>query len=388
MDDKLIPEETPSGEPIRYIPEDLGKQPRPGTALCLSGGGYRAMLFHAGVTWRLYEAGKLQQIDRISSVSGGSITAGVLAMNWNRLFAETNSPESFKRFVIEPLRRLASMTTDIPAVIVGSLWFGSIGDQVAKRYKRVFGDSTLQDIPDTPRFVINATNVQSGALWRFSKPYMRDYRVGEVKSPRVPLAVAVAASSAFPPFLSPVKLRLKDSAYTAESFGDLDDPQYRTTVYLTDGGVYDNLGLETAWKSYETVLVSDAGAAFASEPLPSWDWARHTYRAMMLIDNQVRSLRRRQLLESYRTGVRSGAFWTISHDLATDFGTDGALDCPYPMTRELALTRTRLEKLTPRKQEQLINWGYGICDAAIRKHHWKDLSPPVAFPFPAAGVGD
>jgi NTE family protein len=29
--------------------------------------------------------------------------------------------------------------------------------------------------------VINATNVQSGALWRFSRPYMRDYRVGEVR---------------------------------------------------------------------------------------------------------------------------------------------------------------------------------------------------------------
>ena len=46
-------------------------------ALCLSGGGYRAMLFHVGALWRLNELGLLPRLDRVSSVSGGSITAGV-----------------------------------------------------------------------------------------------------------------------------------------------------------------------------------------------------------------------------------------------------------------------------------------------------------------------
>ena len=48
-------------------------------ALCLSGGGYRAMLFHVGALWRLNEVGYLSKLSRVSSVSGGSITAGVLA---------------------------------------------------------------------------------------------------------------------------------------------------------------------------------------------------------------------------------------------------------------------------------------------------------------------
>ena len=87
--------------------------------------------------------------------------------------------------------------------------FSTIGDKVAAAYnKHLFDDSTLQDLPDWPRFVINATNVQSGALWRFMKPYMRDYRVGEVKNPTVSLAMAVTASSAFPPVLSPMRLEL------------------------------------------------------------------------------------------------------------------------------------------------------------------------------------
>ncbi|HYX75667.1 MAG TPA: patatin-like phospholipase family protein, partial [Gaiellaceae bacterium] len=59
--------------------------PTDGVALCLSGGGYRAMLFHLGALMRLNELGWLRKLDRISSVSGGSITAGVLAWRWHEL---------------------------------------------------------------------------------------------------------------------------------------------------------------------------------------------------------------------------------------------------------------------------------------------------------------
>jgi NTE family protein len=50
------------------------KPPMPGIALCLSGGGFRAMLFHLGTLWRLNEFGYLPKLKLISSVSGGSIT--------------------------------------------------------------------------------------------------------------------------------------------------------------------------------------------------------------------------------------------------------------------------------------------------------------------------
>ena len=59
---------------------DTSAEPEPGTALCLSGGGYRAMLFHVGALWRLNDAKLLASLKRISSVSGGSITAGLLAV--------------------------------------------------------------------------------------------------------------------------------------------------------------------------------------------------------------------------------------------------------------------------------------------------------------------
>ena len=75
--------------------QDRGRRPEPGTALCLSGGGYRAMLFHVGALWRLNEAGYLPKLERVSSVSGGSITAGVLGLAWPKLgFDEAASPRA------------------------------------------------------------------------------------------------------------------------------------------------------------------------------------------------------------------------------------------------------------------------------------------------------
>ena len=52
---------------------------RTGLGLCLSGGGYRASLFHLGSLRRLHELGILQNTATISSVSGGSIISAHLA---------------------------------------------------------------------------------------------------------------------------------------------------------------------------------------------------------------------------------------------------------------------------------------------------------------------
>src|SRR5436190_16680394 len=160
---------------------ELDRTPESGAGLCLSGGGYRAMVFHIGVLWRLYEAGLLASLQRISSVSGGSITAGTLALAWPKLGFDPADPGGFTEHVVKPLRTLAGRTLDAYAVLGGILLPGAVADRVASAYgELLFGDATLQALPDQPRFVINATNVQSGALFRFSKPYMGDYRIGRI----------------------------------------------------------------------------------------------------------------------------------------------------------------------------------------------------------------
>ena len=156
---------------------------RDGVGLCLSGGGYRAMLFHAGAFVRMNEAGLLGRLDRVSSVSGGSIAAGALGLAWSRLAWDGDVATNLDDLVTTPLIELAGHTIDVPSVLVG-VWPGRIGRQAASRLRRLlFGDATLQALPkdgEGPRFVITATNLSNGTLWRFSRPYMRDYLTPEI----------------------------------------------------------------------------------------------------------------------------------------------------------------------------------------------------------------
>lgn len=372
---------------------DGDDDPEDGEALCLSGGGYRAMLFHLGVLWRLEQAGLLAQVKRVSSVSGGSITAAQLGLNWGKVRPGTaGALDRLIDRVVGPVRALAGRTLDADAIIHGILLRGSIGDRVAAQYRKaLFGNATLQDLPDAPRFVINATNVQSGALWRFSKPYMGDYRVGRVMKPTLSLATAVAASSAFPPVLSPIEIKLPTGAIASDASADLQHAPFTEHIVLADGGVYDNMGLETAWKRYRTLYVSDGGARMQAEEEPKRDWARHAYRVMELIDNQVRALRKRAIIAAFtadptKPGARRGAYWGIGTPVERYAGRSARLPCPSEAVQQLAAVPTRLKGLDDHTQERLINWGYAVCDAALRTHVDPDLTQPDDFPYPASKV--
>jgi NTE family protein len=377
-----------------------------GIGLCLSGGGFRAMLFHLGVLWRLNELGYLRKIDRISSVSGGSITAAWLGLKWKKLrFNNHNVAENLVDEVVMPLRKFSEKKLDVWIVVFGLLNpFSSVGDRLISAYrKHLFGDATLQDMPEEPRFVINASNAQSGVLWRFSKSYMGDYLVGRFFEPKIELAVAVAASSAFPPFLSPVRLRLNSTDYTSKEVYALHEQRFTTNVILMDGGVYDNLGLEPLIKRYDTILVSDAGGKIQPDPKPKLFWGFQAFRVLNMVDNQVRSLRKRDIIEMFelrnqllkqgmkpddeavKLTTRKGAYWGTFSDIS-DYELADALDSPYKKTIELAKLSTRLWTFSKEDQERLINWGYAVCDAAMRKHVDFSLGSPKDFPYPQVGV--
>jgi NTE family protein len=210
--------------------------------------------------------------------------------------------------------------------------------------------------------------------------------VGKIEKPDSELAVAVAASSAFPPVLSPLEMHLDPKRFVPNSGQDLQREPFTSDVVLTDGGVYDNLGLETAWKRYTTIWVSDAGGMYGAEEDPKRDWLGHTRRVMDLLDNQVRSLRKRQVIDSYKNKLREGAYWGIWTDI-TEYGLADALPCPAAKTVPIAQTPTRLKSLDSDTQEKIINWGYAVCDAAMRKYGGMSAKPaPTKFPF-SIGVG-
>ena len=357
------------------------------------------MLFHLGVLWRLAELGYLGTADRdgkhgpigtlqrVSCVSGGSIVAAALGLAWNDLKVDEDELlERFRELVVNPVEDFASQTT---VSIWSAAWaavVSTVNKSVARVYRRrLYGNKTLQDLPDSPRFVINATNLQSGALWRFSKPFTRDWRVGEIKNPTDSIASVVGASSAFPPFLSPARFKYDESQYTPGSGSGLQKPPYTTRPALSDGGVYDNMGLETVFKNFQTVIVSNAGGGFQPKKKIAGDWALQSYRVMSTIDNQVRSLRKRVLISSLSSLERYGVYWSIRSDI-DGYPAENKLPCPHKRTRKLADIPTDLAAKDKTTQRRLINWGYAICDAGIRSWVEDGLPAPADFPYPDEGV--
>ncbi|MBL8823163.1 MAG: patatin-like phospholipase family protein [Planctomycetia bacterium] len=388
------------------VPGAPEKTPEDGIGLCLSGGGYRAMLYHVGALWRINELGLMHpsQLKRISSVSGGSITAATLGMNWNQLQFDSNtkiaSRESFIQALAKPTRRLAQETIDVSAVGWGIINpFKSISDEIGGYYQKyVFGSKTLQDLPDSLRIVFNATNVQTGSLFRFSKPYMVDHLIGMWKQPDVPLSKVVAASSAFPPFLSPCTLDLNPyQPSELYALGKAEPDIFARNVILSDGGVYDNLGLETVWKRFKVVLCSDGGRKMALDRKPAGDWALHSRRLIDLLERQVSALRKRQLIASYlgQQGIpfRHGAYWGITTAYEdydpTQLQPQGIvlpLSAAQPVP-SVANMDTRLATIAEELQEKLINWGYAITDVAIRRYYLKSPDVPLpTLPYPGAGI--
>jgi len=343
----------------------------PGLALALSGGGFRATLFHLGALRRLNELGLLPRLRLITSVSGGSIAAARLGLRWGALrFDGRGVAAAFEEEVAAPLQAFCSLTHDLRAALLGLLPGVSGGDVMARSYRALYGDATLQDLPDeaaAPRFLIYATSLQTGVSVRMCRAFLRDHTVGKWPRPAVPLSVAVAASSAFPPFLAPVAVDARGAPWVRER-GNLHggDPRFSGRLLLTDGGVYDNMGLEAVWNRWETVLVSDAGAPFDAAPTPWTDWFSSTRRALAVAVEQARSLRRRWLVREYRAGRLQGAYWSIGTRIH-EYGLDDPLLEDGAATAALARLRTRLDAFTAEEQASLVAWGYALSDAALRR---------------------
>lgn len=360
------------------------------TGLALSGGGFRATLFHIGSLWRLNEMGWLPKINRYSSVSGGTITAAQLGLQWSRLeFDASGVAGNFPTLIAAPLQRFCAKGMDVEAGFEGLFSFSeTIGEKVASKYSEgLFGKATLQDLPDgdgQPEFIIYATSLQTGSSFRFSKRYLADYKVGLLRNPKVPLATAVAASSAFPPALSPVTLVTEPGEWEKVDGAYLHDDAHvalRTKVFLADGGVYDNMGLETIWDRTGTVLVSDAGAPLTTVLGPSKSWLEQTARVLDIVTDQTRALRKRRLIDDFENRQRLGSYWGIRTQIG-GYGLADACAKDTDLSRSLAAMRTRLDAFSDEEQGRLINWGYALTDAAMRKH-LAVKTGPAAWPVPA-----
>ena len=223
--------------------------------LALSGGGFRATLYHLGLVRFLHDAKLLPQVTHITSVSGGSILAAHLVLNWDRY---NGSDAEFDAAANE---LLGFVTLDVRNRILRRIPLGLVARLLLKPtgrstrhltraglleyhyQKYLLGDTSLFELPEKPQLHILATNLSEGCLCSFHRSGLLVMRRGrgdhglQVEQIRASLAtvpMAVAASSAFPGFFPPIELSAADVGAPGGEFG-------RQT--FTDGGVFDNLGV-------------------------------------------------------------------------------------------------------------------------------------------------
>lgn len=213
-------------------------------------------------------------------MSGGSIANGLLAFVWRDLTPDAQGVfTNFATAYEDELRTFCGQDLRTGSLLWARLdprnWPLLAGDDhsatdfLAQAYRdRLVHDLRLEDLAAIraaggPDFVFDASNLQTGVNFTFGADGVGDWKIGHTPVPKQLVAEAIAASSAFPIAFPPLVLKFEPGVFAG---GDLDgDPRHpdlTRRVVLSDGGVYDNLGLEPIWKSHELVLCSDGGKPF------------------------------------------------------------------------------------------------------------------------------
>jgi NTE family protein len=361
-----------------------GTQPgSAGLALCLSGGGYRAALFHLGAVRRLNELGILSKVATISSVSGGSILSAHLAQTIPSWPQPGQILLSWDERVAQPFRGLVRRNIRTAPFLQRALpwnWSGkrSAVDSLAAAYEQHLTRLRLPELPDRPVFVFCSTEMSYGVNWIFTKDRVGDWQLGYLRpAPDWPVARAVAASSCFPPVFSPLRLGLDPQALQGgrASAGPRRDEAV-AKLGLTDGGVYDNMGLEPVWRTHQAVLVSNGGATFDFGPDKGLLWRLQRYTS--IVSRQASGIRQRWLVARYRRGELSGAYWGIGNSAGDYDRSEGY--SPALADEVISQMRTDLDAFSEAEQAVLENHGYVLAECAVQRYA-ADLVTPAAAPF-------
>jgi NTE family protein len=345
---------------------------REGFWLCLSGGGYRAALFHLGVLRRLNELGVLSQITGISSVSGGSIIAAHLAETvkpWPK-FGESFTgwqekvAQPFLNFTASDIRTLPNLKMLLPWNFFKK---GYNTKQLANEYLKITR-MKIAELPEHPAFSFCATDMTFGVNWEFRRDSVGDYKAGDVPTPPDwPLAFAVAASSCFPPVFRPLPISLAaDQFKKGEERHRKDFKELAESIRLTDGGNYDNLGLEPAWKKKARyVLVSDGGGVFQYEPSKDWFWQLFRYIAISSL--QANSVRKRWHLANVtnKSDGYKGAYMGINSVYKNDPSVPAYSQ--NLVEEVIARIRTDMDAFSEAERKVLENHGYLIAESQIQR---------------------
>ena len=356
--------------------------------LAFSGGGFRATLFHLGVARYLKDTGLLESVSHITSVSGGSILAAHLVLNWERY---NGTDENFNgaagelidfvrldirnriirrypfAFALGALRRM---------VRLGPLRTLTRTGLLEKHYKEhLFGDICLYELPASPELHILSTNLSEGGLFSFARTGLfceerlksKDVQVHRLPAGLATVPMAVAASSAFPGFFPPLEL-------TSEDIGETEGEFQRQ--FFTDGGVYDNLGVRmfryiedgvgrgdegTPPPKFDAVIASDAGRRIqVTRPDQAGSFLRTALRASDILMDRVW-----QFEKEHFEGSRDFLFVPITRIVSRD---DDPTALHPKIQTQLSRIRTDLDNFNDLEVSGLIRHGYCVARSIIRHH--------------------
>lgn len=359
--------------------------------LVLSGGGFRATLFHLGVVRFLREQGLLLNVRLVSAVSGGSILAGHLVLNWQRYTGGESEFEAAAEEVVRFTRRDVRgriqrwWSVGILAVlprIIAALGEGpgfspvrrfarqfTLTRLLVAQYEHLYRGRTLADLAAPlnhgaarPDVFLNCVTMTSGRPAAFDSRGLwleRAENVVMVPSPTLKISFAVAASSAFPPMFPPMRADYRTLKTTLAVFPH--------TEFLADGGVLDNLGIHRVLRAMRDegtqasgIIVSDAGARLGLEQNNAFVLPiSRNVRAADLMAARISELGRRILDDQHLGRV---AFISIHEEVQGS--TPGALDLEEQ--RAVAGIRTDLDRFSAREAEFLILHGESAAALSLR----------------------
>lgn len=348
--------------------------------LALSGGGFRATIFHLGVLRFLRDADALKHVKVVTSVSGGSIVAAHLVLNWAEYCGTATdfqqAEKQLKNFIQSDVRN--RIFRRMPWVVIlrripllKFLFRGvsaSASELLIHEYRRLFEGKMLNDFPNSAanfeqsniknpapqiRIMTTSVNQPMEACW-FSGDGLHFESTKTNDPPETapcvsaPVALAVASSSVFPGAFPPLFVDHKTLHVKAK--------QLRSSHYLTDGGVFDNSGAKKARKEFSRIgsenkllLVSNASRGIDWVPASPLDL--RTTRTLLRCSEILQA----RVAEEVEADLSSDEIWAniTTQPMATSL--------PKDVLYGISQTRTDLDCFTEKEYRSLFDLGYSIA---------------------------
>lgn len=270
-------------------------------ALTCSGGGYRATTFHLGAMsylQRLTFNGKplLENVKLISTVSGGTITGAVYAVEKQKgkTFVE------IYHLLLGKLKSLDLVKIGISQLNPGTVWHNpdktkNLINAFAEQYDEHFTARATFAIFDEMKshleaVIFNSTEFDNGINFRFRNPGRSKFGNHEIPilqaaAREIKIADAIAASSAFPGGFEPMKW---PDDYIYDGAENLKKLQGEHRTGLMDGGIYDNQGIDAVllYKRdqeqpyFDLLIISDVTSPDISPFKPTKDQPKTGLRSL------------------------------------------------------------------------------------------------------------